>query len=145
MGASLHEEITCCKHWIRKMRVRILIYVCLLALIVYGVTVGSHARHPVDPVIGIEKAFPIYPESDVVLSTELDFREGGQLILESQETPAQILTFYKRTMQEEGWTLRLEREDFLALFKKGRGLMIQTEGPLEGKTRVTLVAGALDA
>jgi hypothetical protein len=126
------------------MRVRILIYVCLFVLIVYGVTVGSHARHPVEPVVGIEKEFPIYPESRLVATVELDFRESGQMVLESQDAPAQILDFYKQTMQKEGWSLRLERKDFLALFKKDRGLMIQTEGPLKGKTKVTLVAGALD-
>jgi hypothetical protein len=32
-----------------------------------------------------------------------------------------------------------------SFFKDKRGLMIQTEGSLEGKTRVTLVTGELDS
>jgi len=126
------------------MRVRTLIYVCAFVLIAYGVITGSHARHPVEPVTGIEKEFPIYPEAIVMASTELDFREGGQMVLESQETPEQILDFYKRTMQNEGWIVHLERADFVALFKEDRGLLVQTERPLEGKTKVTLVTGQLD-
>ena len=126
------------------MRVGILIYVCAFVLVAYGVIAGSHARRPVEPVTGIEKEFPIYPEAIVIDSTELDFRAGGQMVLESQGTPEQILDFYKQRMQNEGWIVHLEREDFVALFKEDRGLLVQTEGPLEGKTKVTLVVGHLD-
>jgi hypothetical protein len=74
---------------------------------------------------------------------ELDFPGGAQLVLESNETPKQILSFYKREMEKEGWSVRLEREDLLSFFKDNRGLMIQTEGSLEGETQVTLFTGEL--
>jgi hypothetical protein len=128
-----------------KMRVRILIYVCVFVLIAYGILTGSQARLPIQSANGIEKKFPIYPESIVAATMQLDFPEGAQMVLESKEAPEQILSFYKREMENKGWTLRLEREDFVALFKDNRGLMIQTEGRLEGKTKVTLVLGELDA
>jgi hypothetical protein len=128
-----------------KMRLRILIYVGAFVLIAYGILTGSHARLPIQSANDIEKEFPIYPESIVAASIQLDFPGGAQLVLGSKETPEQILSFYKREMDNKGWSLRLEREDFVALFKDNRGLMIQTEGPLGGKTKVTLVAGELDS
>jgi len=76
---------------------------------------------------------------------QLDFPKGAQLVLESKEAPEQILSFYKREMENEGWSLRLEREDFLALFKDNQGLMIQTHGLFAGKTKVTLVRGEFDS
>jgi hypothetical protein len=94
---------------------------------------------------GIEKEFPIYPNSTVAASMPLDFPEGALVVLESKEASDQILSFYKQEMEKEGWSLRLEREDFLALFKDNRGLMIQTEGLPEGMTKITLIMGELDS
>lgn len=127
------------------MKVRILIYMCAFVLIAYGILTASHARLQVQPTNGIEKEFPIYPKSTVAASMQLDFPKGAQLVLESKEAPGQILSFYKREMENEGWSLRLEREDFLALFKDNQGLMIQTQGLFEGKTKVTLVRGEFDS
>lgn len=121
-----------------------MIYVCAFVLIAYGVLTGSHTRTPIQPANGIEQEFLIYPGSNVVASTHLDFPRGAQLVLESKEARGRILGFYRQELENNGWAVRLEREDFLALFKDNRALMIQTEGPLEGTAKVTLIMAELE-
>jgi hypothetical protein len=70
---------------------------------------------------------------------KLNASAGAHASLRTDATPAEILRFYRDAMISEGWSIRVERESFLALFKDNAGLMIDVEESSLSSNLVTVV------
>jgi hypothetical protein len=88
---------------------------------------------------GLNGVVRIYPGAEIASTMRLNASAGAHASLRTNATPAKILTFYRDAMTSEGWSIRIERESFLALFKDNDGLMIDVEESSLNSSLVTMV------
>ena len=80
---------------------------------------------------------PTIPDARVLSRMYSENPPAKQWVLEIQGQPSELFNFYKAELQERGWAVRVQRQDFLALFSKKSGLMITTDPLPGGGTRAT--------
>jgi len=80
----------------------------------------------------LSSEIPPYPGAEIASTMRLKAPAGAHASLRMNATPAKILRFYRNALKSKGWSIRVERESFLALFKDNMGLMIDAffRGPV---------------
>lgn len=97
------------------------------------------ARTRVLPIEDFDSEIPLHPGSSVVSAIKLNMHNGTQATLEIEAPSDVVLAYYKGSMEKRGWVVYVERENFLAFFKHGSGLMIDTECMTNSRVKATLV------
>ena len=87
----------------------------------------------------LSSEIPPYPGAEIASTMKLKVPAGAHASLRMNATPAKILRFYKEALKSNGWSIRVERESFLALFKDDLGLMIDVEESSLNSSLVTMV------
>ncbi len=108
-------------------------------LIIFLATCSLAAHTQVQPFEEFNAEIPFHPKSKVVSIVKLNMPNGIHATLEIEGTSKEVLAYYKGTMANNGWAVQVERENFLALFKQGSGLMIDTENFKNNVIKATLV------
>ena len=91
------------------------------------------------PIEDFDSEIPLHPGSSVVSIIELNMPYGIQATLEIEAPLDEVLAYYKGLMEKRGWVVYVERENFLAFFKHGSGLIIDTERMAKSRVKATLV------
>ena len=76
---------------------------------------------------GLNGVVRIYPGAEIASTMRLSASAGAHASLRTNATPAEIFRFYRDAMISEGWSIRVEREPFLAFLKDNIGLLIDVE------------------
>ena len=87
----------------------------------------------------LSSEIPPYPGAEIASTMRLKAPAGAHASLRMNATPAKILRFYKEALKSKGWSIRVERESFLALFKDNMGLMIDVEESSLNSSLVSVV------
>ncbi len=88
---------------------------------------------------GLRGVVPVYPGAEIASTMRLTASAGAHASFRTKATPASILTYYRDAMRGKGWSIGVERESFLALFKGTMGLMIDVGESSLGSNLVTMV------
>lgn len=88
---------------------------------------------------GLKGVVRVYPGAEIASTMRLNASAGAHASFRTEATPTKILSFYRDAMTSEGWSIRVERESFLALFKDNAGLMIDVEESSFNSNLVTMV------
>ena len=109
----------------------------LVPILVLCLFVGGN---PIGLPYGLKGVVPAYPGAEIASTMRLNTAAGAHASLRANATPAKILEFYRDAMRSKGWSIGVERESFLALFKDNMGLMIDVEESAFSSSVVTIVA-----
>ena len=89
---------------------------------------------------GLKGEVPVYPGAEIASTIKLSTPAGAHATLRTTATPANVLGFYKDALKNKGWSIKVERESFLALFRGNVGMMIDIEESAFSSSVVTIVA-----
>ena len=86
---------------------------------------------------------PTMPGTKVLEEISLKSPQARQWVVEVDKDRRALFDYYKSHLHTKGWTVRVERPDFLALYHQRTGFMISADQLEDGSTRAELFVGKM--